>query len=288
MCSIGLNASNPASFPTPPIVELPYALPLPYAKRDEESVLNFVHVPKTGGSSLEKCLQVWCEQNELRCFHTFHNARSPGLWLGKRTAMRNGLDELRSLTQGERDQIHLVYGHQESGIQELFAKPVQSVAVLRHPEERWLSEVAVVTRHTMVHVLPLECLPRDEMATYLCYGSDFRKGEIVAADQLRTEAYYAQRHAPTVGELYDCLRRYVMLLAAETNDHFRAVGALLDRHFPHATTKFVCNQNRNVSPRAQKAALRANRSSSSGAFADAMARMNAIDLALWRHVRDHQ
>ena len=51
------------------------------------------------------------------------------------------------------------------------------------------------------------------------------------------------------------------------------------------TAKFECNENKNVSPRAQKAALRANRSSD--AFADAMQRMNALDLALWRHVRDH-
>ena len=43
--------------------------------------------------------------------------------------------------------------------------------------------------------------------------------------------------------------------------------------------------SKNVSPRAQKAALRANRSSD--AFADAMQKMNALDLALWRHVRDH-
>jgi len=284
MCSIGLNASNPASFPTPPIVELPYTLPLPYAKRDEESVLNFVHVPKTGGSSLEQCLQVWCARNELRCFHTYHHARPPGLWLGKRTTVRNGLDKLRALTQGERDEIRIVFGHQESGVHELFARPVQNIAVLRNPQERWLSEVAFVTRNTAVNALPPECLPRDEMATYLCHGSDFRKGEIVPPGELRTETYYAQRRAPTVSELYECLRRYVMLLAIETDGHFRAVGELLERHFPYATAKFVCNENKNVSPRAQKARLRANQSD---LFVNAMERMNAVDLALWRHVRDH-
>ena len=63
------------------------------------------------------------------------------------------------------------------------------------------------------------------------------------------------------------------------------MGKLLELRFPHATAKFECNENKNVSPRAQKAALRANRSSD--AFADAMQRMNALDLALWRHVRDH-
>ena len=284
-CPIGFNASDPASFPTPPIVELSYALPLSHATFDPDAVLNFVHVPKTGGSSLERCLQVWCERNEVRCFHTFHNARLPGSWLGSRTTMRNGIDQLRALTQGERDEIRVVYGHQESGVHELFARPVHSVAVLRHPEERWLSELAFVTRHTRVGAVPPECLPRDEMATYLCYGSDFRKGEIVPANQLRTDAYYAQRRAPTVPQLHDCLRRYVKLLAIEADEHFAKVGKLLELRFPHATSKFTCNENKNASPRAQKAALRTNRSSE--ALTDAMERMNAIDFALWRHVRDH-
>ena len=81
------------------------------------------------------------------------------------------------------------------------------------------------------------------------------------------------------------LRRYALLLAIETDGHFDAVAKLLERRFPYATAKFVCNERKNVSPRAQKAQLRANQSSE--AFADAMARMNAVDLALWRHVRDH-
>ena len=284
-CPIGFNASDPASLPTPPIVELPYTLPLPRATFDPDAVLNFVHVPKTGGSSLERCLQVWCARNELRCFHTYHHARPPGLWLGSRTTVRNGLGKLRELTQAERDEIRVVYGHQESGIDSLFARPVHSVAVLREPTERWYSELAFTTRNTRMGPVPPECLPRDEMATYLCHGSDFRKGEIVPPDEVRTDAYYAKRRAPTVRELHDCLRRYVKLLAIEQDGHFAQVGKLLELRFPYLTTKFVCNENKNVSPRAQKAQLRTNRSNE--AFANAMERMNAIDLALWRHVRDH-
>ena len=284
-CPIGFNASDPASLPAPPIVALPHTLPLPRAARVEGSVLNFVHIPKTGGSSLENCLLVWCARNELRCFHTYHHARPPGLWLGSRTTVRNDLGKLRELTQAERDEIRVVYGHQESGIDSLFARPVHSVAVLREPTERWFSELAFVTRNTRVGPVPPECLPRDEMATYLCYGSDFRKGEIVPPNELRTDTYYAQRRAPTVPQLHDCLRRYVKLLTIETDGHFAEVAKLLERRFPYLTAKFVCNENKNKSPLAQKAQLRANRSSE--AFADAMQRMNAIDLALWRHVRDH-
>ena len=60
---------------------------------------------------------------------------------------------------------------------------------------------------------------------------------------------------------------------------------LLERRFPYATAKFVCSENKNRSPLAQKALLRANYTGD--AFTDAMARMNAVDLALWRHVQSH-
>ena len=283
VCPVGFNASDPASFPTPLAVPWPHTLPLRYAARIPEAVLDFVHVPKTGGSSLERCLQVWCARNELRCFHTFHHARTPGLWLGKPTTVRNGLDQLLTLPQDKRDAIRVVYGHQESGIDALFTRPVQRIAVLRKPEERWLSELAFLTRNTAMGTVPPECLPRDEMATYVCHGSDYRKGEIVPPGEVRNEAFYAQRRAPDVETLRACLRRYVLL--STTDNHFAAVGRLLGRHFPRATVGFTCNERKNVSPQAQKARLGANRSN---AHTDALQSMNALDLALWQRVRANE
>jgi hypothetical protein len=280
VCLLGVNASEATALPAPLAAPLPPSLPL--AARDPEAVLNVVHVPKAGGSSLERCLQEWCAKNRVRCFHTFHRARVPGTWLGTPTTARNGLDRLRALAPAARGAIRLVYGHQESGIDALFARPVQSVAVVRQPEERWLSDVAYLSRHTRLGVLPPECLPRDEIASYLCFGSDHRKGEIVPPGEARDEAYYARRRAPDAATLLGCLRRYVLLLALEADSHFGAVGRLLQRHFPNATVAFRCDARRNVSPHAQKARLRANRSRALG---HALRRMNALDQALWSTVR---
>ena len=67
-CPLGFNASDPAVVPAPhdAALALPSARPLPYAALDPDAVLNFVHIPKTGGSSLEKCLSVWCARNRVR------------------------------------------------------------------------------------------------------------------------------------------------------------------------------------------------------------------------------
>ena len=116
-CPIGFNASDPNSFPTPPIVELPFALPLPRATFDPDAVLNFVHVPKTGGSSLERCLQVWCARNELRCFHTYHHARPPGSWLGSRTTVRNDLGKLRDAPPAELEALPGIDASLDEGLQ---------------------------------------------------------------------------------------------------------------------------------------------------------------------------
>ena len=77
----------------------------------------------------------------------------------------------------------------------------------------------------------------------------------------------------------------MQLLTIERDGHFEPVQKLLERRFPYATTKFACSESKNRSPLAQKALLRANYTGD--AFADAMARMNAVDLALWQHVQSH-
>ena len=147
---------------------------LPLAARRSDAVLNFVHIPKTGGSSLECCLAVFCASNRLPCLHTFHHSRVPGSWLGQRTSAANNLEQLRARNQSARD--------------------------------------------------ALEIVPHDEMASYLCYGSDFRKGEIVPpqARPPHDERYYAQRRVPDADELLRCLRNYVLLSAIEVDGQFAA------------------------------------------------------------------
>lgn len=119
------------------------------------------------------------------------------------------------------------------------------------------------------------------MASYLCYGSDFRKGEIVPpqARPPHDERYYAQRRVPDADELLRCLRNYVLLSATEVDGQFAAVGALLRWRFPNAAVPFACAERRNVSPSAQKSRVRTSLSAGTDALA-----LNQLDTLLWRHV----
>ena len=140
-------------------------------------------------------------------------------------------------------------------MQELFARPVHSVAVLREPTERWLSELAFVTRthargtraarvpaarrdgHLPVPRLRLS-QGRDRAARRAAHRGALRaaaRAHRAATPRLpapRTSSCWPSRRTATLTRWASCSS-----FASRT-----------------LTAKFECNENKNVSPRAQKAA----------------------------------
>lgn len=273
-CAIGTNASTVKNIVSheSAVIDLKG---LELATPRTQAVLNFVHIPKSGGSSLEQCLARFCASNKLKCHQTFHHSRYSGDWLGKRMNVANNLDQLRNMTSAKRNMIDIVYGHQESGIQELIERPVQNIAIIRNPLDRWVSEVSYLKRHTPLgdHVLPRECLPHEESAAYLCYGSDFRKAEIYRQSQ--NESFYAKRRVPTVKQLMLCLKKYILVSRIDLDSKFIAVGRVLKWRFPNSQTPFACNERRNVSPLSHTKQLMHTMDTPEAQ------RLNPIDAALW-------
>ena len=214
-------------------------------RRGEDVVLNFLHIPKTGGTSLQSCLASYCRLNRIRCHYTWtRRASQPMYWRGRRVPFANNLDALRNMTTAQRDSFDIVYGHQESDLQTLLSRRVLNVAFLRNPYTRYESEVSYLRRQGFRINQRSGCVPHEEEVEYLWKGSDFRKGEIRSF--VPDEDFYAQRRTPGPSELRQRLAsRRLARAPAENPNKFDSVADVLSARFPHAASRFVCDTQLN-------------------------------------------
>jgi len=96
---------------------------------NDGTVLIFLHMPKTGGSTLQGVIQ-----RQYSVDLTYDIDGSGML------ALQRSVDYLRSMSGRERNKITCLKGHMPFGAHRLFNKPSVYVTMLRHPYERAVSE----------------------------------------------------------------------------------------------------------------------------------------------------
>ena len=242
-----------------------------FAKLEPGAVLNFLHIPKTGGTSLNACLKAFCTQNKLKCHSTWtpHDNRKLN-WLGKRVSFSNSLARLQAMSPSVRNSFEIIYGHQESYLPRLLKRKILNIAILRNPYARFESEVSFLTRQkAIVEALPETCVPNEEQTTYLWRGSDFRKAEIYPF--FPSSTFYARRVTPTDAQLMARLKTFVFVGALETHKTFKQISLLLERRFPNAKTRFHCHQTLNSGKHFSKLNVSAARP------------FKQLDEQLWKH-----
>jgi len=92
-------------------------------------VCIFLHIPKTGGSTLQEIIQRQYSVGSI------YNMDGSGM-----VALQRSVDRLLGMSERERDQIACLKGHMPFGAHRLFRRPSVYVTMLRHPYERAVSE----------------------------------------------------------------------------------------------------------------------------------------------------
>ena len=96
----------------------------------QKPVLIFLHIPKTGGTTLNKILER--EVLPARRYH-LHN------FMTTANQPESGMCQFLALSQQERDQFDLLYGHIAMGVHRFLSRPCVYIALLRDPLRRNVS-----------------------------------------------------------------------------------------------------------------------------------------------------
>ena len=96
----------------------------------EDSVVIFVHIPKTAGTTLRHIIQSQFQPKNV--FEFYHLKTQP-------PKVRKGIEKYNNLSEAQKKAIKFVSGHVGFGLHEFLQKPCTYITVLRDPVERVVS-----------------------------------------------------------------------------------------------------------------------------------------------------
>jgi hypothetical protein len=175
--------------------------------RASEATVIFLHIGKTGGSSLRSLLRRQFRRNEVLEF------RAP-IPTDGRLRREGALEAFAALPQAERVRARLVMAHTPYGIHELIPRPSTYVTMLRDPEKLVVSLYRYIKR-TPKHILHDEVLRRD-----LGLEEFVRSGLSLETDNSQVRALAGDTTTPFGG----CGPQMLELAVRHLDERFSVVG----------------------------------------------------------------
>lgn len=111
--------------------------------RSEDSVVIFMHVPKTAGTSLRHIVQSQFQPNNV---FEFYNLKTLP------PKVRKGIEKYNNLSEAQQKAIKFVSGHVGFGLHEFLSRPCTYITVLRDPVERVISYYYFLLRNQNIIV----------------------------------------------------------------------------------------------------------------------------------------
>ena len=96
----------------------------------EDSVVIFVHIPKTAGTTLRHIIQSQFKPNNV--FEFYYLKAQP-------SRVPQGIEKYNNLSEAQKKAIEFVSGHAGFGLHEFIPRPCTYITVLRNPVERVVS-----------------------------------------------------------------------------------------------------------------------------------------------------
>ena len=109
----------------------------------EDSLVIFMHVPKTAGTSLRHIVQSQFQPNNV---FEFYNLKT------QPPKVRKGIEKYQNLSEAKKNKIEFVSGHVGFGLHEFLSRPCTYITVLRDPVERVISYYYFLLRNQNVIV----------------------------------------------------------------------------------------------------------------------------------------
>lgn len=97
---------------------------------EDDSVVIFLHIPKTAGTTLRHIIQSQFQPNNV--FEFYHLRTQP-------PKVRKGIEKYNNFSEAQKRSIRFVSGHVGFGLHEFLQRPCSYITVLRDPVERVVS-----------------------------------------------------------------------------------------------------------------------------------------------------
>jgi hypothetical protein len=231
-------------------------------KRTAAKAMIFLHIPKTGGTTVFHIVQENFDPNTV--FVTYANPQ------------QRSFDEYIAQPMDNKPEIRVVFGHMNFGMHRHLQVPFSYATILRHPVDRMISHYYYILRcqpnHPYHHAIKRDNL---DVAQYACrrLSNEFDNHQVRAL-------------AATKGVPYGKLTRHDLQLAMDNLDRWFSVVGVLD-HFDQFTTELKAEFKLQIIGRVKRNVTleRPSVSDLSQSEYDRILGENALDMELYEYVK---